>query len=240
LRDELASSSTAPSTIAARFAAKANCNASHNTYLASYSTEALHRAEQLPQLFPQIFSDERSRPPLYGVPISIKDCFDVAGTVTTCGSRFYAQHNPVATKNSWVAQRLLDSGAILTGKTHLHQLAYGLTGENADYGDPSHRRLLQRRRSQHPGGLGTRSHRHRHRRLHSHPRGSLRPRRLPHLPQHRTRRRALGRRLSPRANLRHHRSHLPRPSRRPCPRQRHLRHYPSPLANQCSHRLPSQ
>jgi aspartyl-tRNA(Asn)/glutamyl-tRNA(Gln) amidotransferase subunit A len=135
LRDELASSSTAPSTIAARFAAKANCNASHNTYLASYSTEALHRAEQLPQLFPQIFSDERSRPPLYGVPISIKDCFDVAGTVTTCGSRFYAQHNPVATKNSWVAQRLLDSGAILTGKTHLHQLAYGVTGENADYGD---------------------------------------------------------------------------------------------------------
>ncbi len=38
-------------------------------------------------------------------------------------------------KNSWIAQRLLDTGAILTGKTHLHQLAYGITGENADYGD---------------------------------------------------------------------------------------------------------
>jgi aspartyl-tRNA(Asn)/glutamyl-tRNA(Gln) amidotransferase subunit A len=72
---------------------------------------------------------------LYGTPISIKDCFDVAGSVTTCGSRFYAQHNSIATKNSWVAQRLLDSGAILTGKTHLHQLAYGITGENADFGD---------------------------------------------------------------------------------------------------------
>jgi aspartyl-tRNA(Asn)/glutamyl-tRNA(Gln) amidotransferase subunit A len=131
LRNELATSSTNPSAIAARFAANANSNASHNTYLGSYSTEALHRAEQLPRIFPE----KQSRPQLYGVPISIKDCFDIAGTVTTCGSLFYAQHNPLATKNSWVAQRLLDSGAILTGKTHLHQLAYGVTGENADFGD---------------------------------------------------------------------------------------------------------
>jgi Asp-tRNA(Asn)/Glu-tRNA(Gln) amidotransferase A subunit family amidase len=131
LRDELASSSTAPSTIAARFAAKANTNASRNTYLGSYSAEALHHAGRLPEIFP----DEPSRPPLYGIPISIKDCFDVTGTITTCGSRFYAQHNPAATKNSWVAQRLVDSGAILTGKTHLHQLAYGVTGENPYYGD---------------------------------------------------------------------------------------------------------
>src|SRR5579862_6806597 len=73
--------------------------------------------------------------PLQNLPISLKDCFDLAGTVTTCGSRFYAQHNPPAEKNSWIAQRLLDRGAILTGKSHLHQLAYGITGENADYGD---------------------------------------------------------------------------------------------------------
>src|SRR3984893_10823184 len=140
LRDELASSSTTPPTITIRFAANANSNASHNTYLGSYSTEALHRAERLPRILPEktprpFFRDKPTRPPLYGIPISIKDCFDIAGTVTTCGSRFYAQHNPPATKNSWVAQRLLDCGAILTGKTHLHQLAYGVTGENPDYGD---------------------------------------------------------------------------------------------------------
>jgi Asp-tRNA(Asn)/Glu-tRNA(Gln) amidotransferase A subunit family amidase len=131
LRNELASSSSTLPAIAVRFAANANSNASHNTYLGSYSTEALHRAEQLPRIFPEA----QSRPPLYGVPISVKDCFDVAGTITTCGSSFYAHHNPPAAKNSWVAQRLLDSGAILTGKTHLHQLAYGVTGENPDYGD---------------------------------------------------------------------------------------------------------
>src|SRR5882757_3467733 len=99
LRDELASSSTTPPTIAVRFAANANSNASRNTYLGSYSTQALHRAEQLPRIFP----DEPSRPALYGVPISIKDCFDVAGTITTCGSRFYAHHNPTVPKSSWVA-----------------------------------------------------------------------------------------------------------------------------------------
>jgi aspartyl-tRNA(Asn)/glutamyl-tRNA(Gln) amidotransferase subunit A len=131
LRRELASSLTDTRTVAAEAARNANKNASHNTYLASYAGESLHRAEQLPQIFP----NTKARPPLYGVPISIKDCFDVAGSITTCGSRFYAQHNPIAGKNSWIAQRLLDAGAILTGKTHLHQLAYGVTGENADYGD---------------------------------------------------------------------------------------------------------
>ena len=131
LRSELASSSTAPSTVTVRFAANANSNVSHNAYLGSYSNESLRHADRLPEIFPE----ERSRPPLYGIPISIKDCFDVAGAVTTCGSRFYEQFNPAATKNSWVAQRLLDAGAILTGKTHLHQLAYGVTGENPDYGD---------------------------------------------------------------------------------------------------------
>jgi Asp-tRNA(Asn)/Glu-tRNA(Gln) amidotransferase A subunit family amidase len=131
LRQELVSAPSSPSTIAFRFAANANSNASRNTYITAYATESLNRAEQLPNLFP----DPQNRPPLYGVPISIKDCFDVTGSVTTCASRFYAQLNPPAAKNSWVAQRLLDAGAILTGKTHLHQLAYGITGENADYGD---------------------------------------------------------------------------------------------------------
>src|SRR5258705_13740625 len=129
LRDEL--TSTTPPEIILRFAANANSNTSHNTYLGSYSTEALHRAERLPRIFPE----EASRPALYGIPISLKDCFDVAGTITTCGSSFYAHHNPAAPQNSSVAQRLLDAAAILTAKTHLHQLTYGVTGENPDFGD---------------------------------------------------------------------------------------------------------
>ena len=131
LRHALATSATNPRTIAAEAARKANGNASRNTYLVSFADESLRRAEQLEQIFPA----PDNRPALYGIPISIKDCFDVIGSVSSCGSRFYAQHLPVASTNSWVAQRLLDQGAILTGKTHLHQLAFGITGENADYGD---------------------------------------------------------------------------------------------------------
>jgi len=129
LRRAITLSETAPRAIASESASKADGNASHNTYLTLTATESLHRAEQLPK----IFADAKNRPPLYGIPISIKDCFDIAGTTTSCGSRYYAQLNLRATKNSWVAQRLLEAGAMIPGKTHLHQLAYGITGENADY-----------------------------------------------------------------------------------------------------------
>jgi Asp-tRNA(Asn)/Glu-tRNA(Gln) amidotransferase A subunit family amidase len=131
LRHALASSATDVVTIATEAAARANSNVSHNTYLTLTTTESLHRADQLQN----VFADAQNRPPLYGVPISIKDCFDLVDTITGCGSRYYAQLNPKARKNSWVAQRLLDAGVIIPGKTHLHQLAYGITGENADYGD---------------------------------------------------------------------------------------------------------
>ena len=43
--------------------------------------------------------------------------------------------NSIAKADSWVAERLRSLGAVITGKTHLHQLAYGITGENSEYGD---------------------------------------------------------------------------------------------------------
>ncbi len=102
-----------------------------NTYLQRDSALAIREALALPAKF----HDEASRPPLYGVPVSLKDCFDLTGTITTCGSKFYAAQNPAATTNSWIVDRLLAAGAVITGKTHLHPLAYGITGENPDYGD---------------------------------------------------------------------------------------------------------
>jgi aspartyl-tRNA(Asn)/glutamyl-tRNA(Gln) amidotransferase subunit A len=102
-----------------------------NTYLYRDAPSALAYAAALPSKFP----DAAGRPLLYGVPVSIKDCFDVTGTVTSCGSSFYAGINTPAAEDAWIVERLLAAGAIVTGKTHLHQLAYGITGENADYGD---------------------------------------------------------------------------------------------------------
>jgi len=101
--------------------------AGERTYLWRDETSLVARAEELER------GDRRGL--LYGVPVSVKDCFDLQGTVTTCGSRFYAARHLPAERSSWVAQRLLEEGALIVGKTHLHQLAYGITGENSEFGD---------------------------------------------------------------------------------------------------------
>src|SRR5580704_8678878 len=46
-----------------------------------------------------------------------------------------AERNGVAHEDSAVAARLRSQGAIIIGKTHMHPLAYGITGENPDYRD---------------------------------------------------------------------------------------------------------
>jgi aspartyl-tRNA(Asn)/glutamyl-tRNA(Gln) amidotransferase subunit A len=109
----------------------ANSNAGRNVYLALDPERVLAEEAALETRFP----DPQKRPLLYGVPVAVKDCFDVAGYPTTCGSRFYAKKNGIAQADSGVAARLRQAGAVIMGKTHLHQLAYGITGENSEYGD---------------------------------------------------------------------------------------------------------
>ncbi|MFJ7277328.1 amidase [Kitasatospora sp. NPDC098663] len=65
------------------------------------------------------------RGPLHGVPMGLKDLIDVAGLATTASSRVRADHRAQA--DSTVAARLAAAGAILVGKTHTHEFAYGLT-----------------------------------------------------------------------------------------------------------------
>jgi Asp-tRNA(Asn)/Glu-tRNA(Gln) amidotransferase A subunit family amidase len=128
---QTALSASEPALQAQEALARANSNAGRNVYLALDRERVLAEAEALPARFP----DPAQRPPLFGVPIGVKDCFDVAGYPTTCGSHFYADKNGVAAADSAVAARLRQAGAVIMGKTHLHQLAYGITGENSEYGD---------------------------------------------------------------------------------------------------------
>ncbi len=80
-----------------------------------------------------VFSDGRSQ--LWGIPVSVKDCFDLAGAPTSCGVPFYRDLHGRAASDSWLVEKLRQTGAVITGKTHLHPLAYGITGENPDFGD---------------------------------------------------------------------------------------------------------
>ncbi|MFD8148097.1 amidase [Streptomyces sp. NPDC059708] len=67
----------------------------------------------------------RPRGPLHGVPMGLKDLIDVAGRPTTASSRVRTGHRAEA--DSTVAARLTAAGAVLLGKTHTHEFAYGLT-----------------------------------------------------------------------------------------------------------------
>ena len=117
-----------PRQVADEALARVNSNASCNTYI---SVNPTWTRDQAAGLAHEPKTDKR----LYGLPIALKDCFDLEGFVTTSGSRFYAGHNAPASEDSWVAARLKAAGAVITGKTHMQMLAYGITGENRDYGD---------------------------------------------------------------------------------------------------------
>ncbi len=67
----------------------------------------------------------RVRSPLHGVPVALKDLLDLEGTRTTASSEHWADRPP-ATADSAVAARLKSAGAVILGKTHTHEFAYGI------------------------------------------------------------------------------------------------------------------
>lgn len=73
--------------------------------------------------------------PLGGVPFFAKDLFDAAGTPTLAGSTFLNQVRPDPKQDGAFVRALRTAGAVLVGKTQMHEFAYGVTGENPHYGD---------------------------------------------------------------------------------------------------------
>lgn len=73
------------------------------------------------------------RGPLCGVPIALKDVFDVAGLRTTANSRLFAD-NPPASHDGSVAARLRAAGAVLVGKLHCWELSVGGPSDEPPFG----------------------------------------------------------------------------------------------------------
>lgn len=71
-----------------------------------------------------------------GIAVAVKDCIDIAGEVTTSGSRALAGASP-AHKDAEVVNRLKAAGCHIVGRTNMHELAYGVTGLNAWTGTPT-------------------------------------------------------------------------------------------------------
>lgn len=70
-----------------------------------------------------------------GLPVSVKDLFDVRGLPTTCGSPFYAGTRPLPGADCPYVADWRALGTVLVGKTNLNEFAYGITGENRWFGD---------------------------------------------------------------------------------------------------------
>jgi aspartyl-tRNA(Asn)/glutamyl-tRNA(Gln) amidotransferase subunit A len=88
----------------------------------------------------------RDRGLLHGIPISLKDIIDLQGTPTTAASNVRAGH--VAVADAPIVRHLRNAGAVIVGKTNLHEFALGTTNEESAFGPVRH--PLDESRS--PGG----------------------------------------------------------------------------------------
>jgi Asp-tRNA(Asn)/Glu-tRNA(Gln) amidotransferase A subunit family amidase len=135
-RQALAGRQLAPSVLAEQALQCANRNSGRNTYLwrnPAWTMGEAERAAAIARADGGHFGDGRCD--LWGIPVSVKDCFDLAGAPTSSGVKFYRDLNGIAQHDSWLVEQLRKAGAVITGKTHLHPLAYGITGENLEFGD---------------------------------------------------------------------------------------------------------
>jgi aspartyl-tRNA(Asn)/glutamyl-tRNA(Gln) amidotransferase subunit A len=107
-------------------------NASLNTFIRVLADEALSGARHADA----DLAAGRSRGPLHGVPISLKDLIDMRGVPTTAASRVRDGH--VAAADAAVVTRLREAGAVIVGKTNLHEFALGTTNEDSAFGPARH------------------------------------------------------------------------------------------------------
>jgi aspartyl-tRNA(Asn)/glutamyl-tRNA(Gln) amidotransferase subunit A len=101
------------------------------TFLHVFATEARALADSVDRLR----SAGVRLPPLAGVPVSVKDLFDVAGLPTSAGSRVLRSSAP-AVRDACVVERLRDAGMIVIGRTNMTELAFSGLGINPHFGTP--------------------------------------------------------------------------------------------------------
>ena len=76
-----------------------------------------------------------ARSAIEGLPVSVKDLFDVAGETTLAGS-VVLKERPAASADAEVVRRLRAAGAVIVGKTNMTEFAYSGLGINPHYGTP--------------------------------------------------------------------------------------------------------
>lgn len=121
-----------PSSSVARTRACLDAIDRHDAELRAFITVAADMALAQAEAADRAASNGQSLGLLHGLPIAIKDCIDVAGLRCTNGSQYFADNRPE--RDAPVIARLKSQGAVLIGKTNLHELCYGGTTQNETFG----------------------------------------------------------------------------------------------------------
>ena len=103
-------------------------NPTLNAYITVMSEQALADARTAADEI----ANGNYRGPLHGVPVGVKDLCQTKGVRTTAGSKILSDWVPE--EDATVVRRLRQAGAIIVGKTHLHEWAFGPTGLNDHFG----------------------------------------------------------------------------------------------------------
>jgi aspartyl-tRNA(Asn)/glutamyl-tRNA(Gln) amidotransferase subunit A len=106
--------------------------ATWNSALRAFITVSEERALDTAREADRELAGGYDRGPLHGIPISLKDIIDLAGTPTTAASDATSR-DPVAA-DALVTRRLKAAGAVIVGKTNLHEFALGTTSDQSAYG----------------------------------------------------------------------------------------------------------
>jgi Asp-tRNA(Asn)/Glu-tRNA(Gln) amidotransferase A subunit family amidase len=93
-----------------------------------------------------------ARGPLHGIPIAIKDNYATADLPTTAGSKALEGFEPK--RDAFMVKKLRDAGAVIIGKTNLHELAYGITSISSMGGQTKNPYDLKRNPGGSSGGTG--------------------------------------------------------------------------------------
>lgn len=106
--------------------------AAHDSLLRAFITVFEAQAMQVARAAEMMMAAGHWLGPLQGIPIALKDNVAVQGTRTTAGSKVLSDWHPE--EDAAVAARLRQAGAVLIGKTNMHEFAWGGTSANPHYG----------------------------------------------------------------------------------------------------------
>lgn len=90
----------------------------------AFATITADHARQEAKKAEQEIAAGRYRGPLHGLTLGVKDLVETAGVATTSSSR--SRHDYVPERDAAIVRRLQDAGAIMVGKTHTHEFAFGV------------------------------------------------------------------------------------------------------------------